>query len=57
MIQRTITDEATGITLAGTMHAAAQLTVAPLSESDAEHRALYQHALDTGLLGKMTASE
>lgn len=56
MIRRTITDEATGITLAGTMHAAAQLTVAPLSESAAEHRALYQHALDAGLLGTMTAS-
>lgn len=56
MIQRTVTDEATGITLTGTMHAAAQLAIAPLSESDVERQALYRHALDNGLLGVMTAS-
>ncbi|RDB62035.1 hypothetical protein C1878_09510 [Gordonibacter sp. 28C] len=56
MIQRTVTDEATGVTLTGTMHAAAQLAIAPLSESDVERQTLYRHALDNGLLGAMTAS-
>ena len=56
MIQRTIIDEDTGISITGTIHTAAVLIAEPLAESDASHEALYQHAKEQGLLGSVAAS-
>ncbi|WP_139651118.1 hypothetical protein [Raoultibacter phocaeensis] len=56
MMKRTITDEATGVTLSGTMHVAARLAIEPLAENSASRKALVQHARDAGLLGTMAAS-
>ena len=56
MIERTITDEATGVTLAGTMHVAARLAIEPLAEGSASRDALVQHAQEAGLLGTIAAS-
>ncbi|WP_139651120.1 hypothetical protein [Raoultibacter phocaeensis] len=56
MIERTITDGTTGISLAGTIHAGAVLSLEPLAEGDASYDALLQHAEASGLLGELAAS-
>lgn len=56
MIERTITDEATNISLTGTMHVAARLAIEPLAEGSATRDALVRHAQEAGLLGTVAAS-
>ncbi|WP_080801507.1 hypothetical protein [Arabiibacter massiliensis] len=56
MIERTITDGATGVSLTGTIHAGAVLSVEPITEGDASYDALLQHAEASDLLGEMTAA-
>lgn len=56
LIERTLVDAATGITLQGTIHAGAVLTLEALAEGSASHDALVQHAEEADLLGELAAA-
>ena len=56
LIERTLTDGATGITLQGTIHAGAVLSLEALDEGSASHDALVRHAKEADLLGELAAA-
>lgn len=56
LIERTLVDEDTSVTVSGIIHAGAVLAVDPLAGDDPSHRTLYQYANENGLLGQMAAS-
>lgn len=56
LIERTLTDDATGITLQGTIHAGAVLSLEALDEGSASHDALVRHAEEADLPGELAAA-